>query len=291
MGRQASDVVYEGPDQYGQVHPVESCQLIATKILEMEKEVTKMSTSMKGCLLQAQQRCPELLTNDFKLMFLRCELFDAVNAAARYVLYWNKRVEIFGTELAFQPLTLSAMDAASDDAASDKVAREMGVFNIFEASGRIMAFEVIRRYSLNGTTRKSYLKAFWYFVHTALENEETQKRGIVIINLPDGVNIRKQQDLRMVRMATSLKGVLPLRLSAYHIVNPPSWLALFLPLLTLFLGERLRKRVLIHAGTREEGLERLSVYGLKRQELPREIGGGRTVDMAAFLAERKSAGL
>lgn len=63
------------PDQYGQIHPIETDELIAAKRQEFETELAKISE--KQNVEMAQQRCPELLTDDFKLMFLRCEVFQA----------------------------------------------------------------------------------------------------------------------------------------------------------------------------------------------------------------------
>lgn len=280
MGRPA-DVTFGRPDQYGQVHPIETKELIARKLQEFEKCVEAIQK--KRCLLQAQQRCPELLTADFKLMFLRCDCFDAALAADRYVLYWTKRVSVFG-EQAFQPLTCPL---PSEMSKSDRIAVEIGVFNIYEANGRIMAFEVLRRYDLEGTSRQSFLRAYWYFIHLALRNQETQKRGIVVLNYPQGVNLLKQQDLKMAHMIASLRGAMPMRLSAYHIVDPPGWVSLFLPLLTVLIGKRLRKRVLFHTGTRKNIHESLSRCGLNLNNLPTELGGTRTINMADYLAESK----
>jgi hypothetical protein len=70
----------------GQLHPNETPELIAQKLIEMESEIEKLQrieaanpNTKQNCLQlkQAQQRCPELATADFKLMFLRCEVFNA----------------------------------------------------------------------------------------------------------------------------------------------------------------------------------------------------------------------
>lgn len=71
------------PDVYGQLHPKETPELIAQKLIEMESEIEKLAAdttnAKQNCLQlkQAQERCPELLTDGFKLMFLRCEVFHA----------------------------------------------------------------------------------------------------------------------------------------------------------------------------------------------------------------------
>jgi hypothetical protein len=71
-------------DVYGQLHPKETPELIAQKLIEMEMEIEKLqlaadTNGKQNCLQlqQAQERCPELLTDGFKLMFLRCEVFNA----------------------------------------------------------------------------------------------------------------------------------------------------------------------------------------------------------------------
>jgi hypothetical protein len=73
------------PDLYGQVHPNETPELIAQKQAEFETEIEKLPADTKESLLQAQERCPELLTHDFKLMFLRCEVFNADVSNVTYI--------------------------------------------------------------------------------------------------------------------------------------------------------------------------------------------------------------
>jgi hypothetical protein len=65
------------PDIYGQVHLNETPELIAQKQAEFETEIEKLAAHTKENLRQAEERCPELLTHNFKLMFLRCEVFNA----------------------------------------------------------------------------------------------------------------------------------------------------------------------------------------------------------------------
>ena len=63
------------PDIYGQVHPVETDDLIAEKLVAFDEEVEKLTD--KEFVVQAQEKCPQLLTKEFKLLFLRAEVFNA----------------------------------------------------------------------------------------------------------------------------------------------------------------------------------------------------------------------
>jgi hypothetical protein len=84
------------PDVYGQLHPVETPELLKRKQKEFEEEMEKLSADEKKNILLAHEKCPELVADDFKLMFLRCEVYNADLAAKRYAAYWDKRVELFG---------------------------------------------------------------------------------------------------------------------------------------------------------------------------------------------------
>jgi len=270
----------------GQYHPVESPELIAWKLIGFHIKLASIHSDKKLSVLTAEKHCPELLTDDFKLMFLRCEVFHAHRAALRYVAYWKKRHEIFG-EKAFEPITLATHMRSS----VDKVALANGLFNLFEVNGRIVSFECMHTFCLDQTTRESYLKVLWYLIHVALENIETQKKGIIALNYPRGVDILKQKDLTMVYMFGTLKGVAPIHLSAYHCCHPPKWTKAFLPFVHLILGKRLSQRIVFHSGSDEDVLKCLQRYGFSKEDLPIEVGGEKMLSMTTFYETRRNGGL
>lgn len=71
-------VVLSDPDPlYGQVHPQETPELLVLKLKELEAELQLPTNDKKRHGYdQAVSKCPEQLTNDFKLRFLRCEVFQ-----------------------------------------------------------------------------------------------------------------------------------------------------------------------------------------------------------------------
>jgi hypothetical protein len=72
-------------DAYGQFHPVESDALIALKLEELATHVAALPDEATGALREAQTKCPEQLSDDFKLMFLRSEVFNADVSSSRIV--------------------------------------------------------------------------------------------------------------------------------------------------------------------------------------------------------------
>lgn len=71
------------PDVYGQVHPVETPDLIQSSLaqLQVELEQVLLLDASSTCWKEAQEKCsdhhPSLIDQDFQLKFLRCEVFNA----------------------------------------------------------------------------------------------------------------------------------------------------------------------------------------------------------------------
>lgn len=77
---------------------------IEEQIAALDAEIAKIPEEKKKDLMAAQGK--DLVQQADKIYFLRAEEFDAVLAAERLRQNWETRVELFGDELAFEPLTL-----------------------------------------------------------------------------------------------------------------------------------------------------------------------------------------
>jgi hypothetical protein len=283
-----------GRDVYGQLHPLESRELVQDKLAEFDallKEITeKEENETSKSLLQATEKCPNLLTSDFKLIFLRCELFNADAAVHRYVQYWTRRVTIFGPEKAFQPLTL---DAALSE---DRVALEIGfvrlVPGVTDPQGRAIVYVNPSVQDRTKYTRYSMCRAIWYVLHAALESETAQKHGVILLGDPSGSRL-SQFDRQLAKAAIPcIQGAIPLRVSAFHLCHPPTFISIILPIFKFFLSDRMKKRVQVHIGSTEIVLKNLNErYGIDESIIPEALGGTVKVDHLGWLRQRRAQGL
>jgi hypothetical protein len=209
-------------------------------------------------------------------------------AAQRYAYYWEKRVEIFGHKRAFQPFTLGG--ALKDDTA----ALELGVFQPTgqrDPTGRSILFIDPSRLDHKKYTRESMCRVFWYFLQTALEDLETQKKGIIILAYAHETTFWQLDRQLLTLIAQSLRGCLPVRLSCIHICEPPSFFSIIFPIVKFFITGRLQQRIRVHSGGDWQVQQELLKCGLDKSVLPTQIGGDVTLDLHKWLARRRKSGL
>jgi len=278
------------PDMYGQLHPVETPELIESKLDEFQQELDKLNPEVTQWATEAQEKCQP--SQDFKLQFLRCEVFNADLAAARYASYWKKRVEVFGKEKAFLPMTL-------DQALADpkiQTAFDMGVMTLLEGvqdpSGRALVYFDPSKYDKSKYTVETIIPALWYVLHAALESVTAQQKGVIFIGDPGRAKFSQFDRAVAKELITSLKGALPIRLSAFHLVHPPAFAKIVIPIVKVFMSDRMRKRICIHSGGEEKVLQEFQAkYGITADMLPTTVGGKYQVNHAKWVEKRSSSKL
>jgi len=288
---ESSNSIEAALGRYGQVTPTETPELISTKLKELEISLTDTPKSKKLNYLIALQKCPDQCTDTFKLQHLRCEVFRVQDATKRIIAYWDKRIEIFGEERGFLPLNLEG--ALKGDEKALQIAYLRPTHEKDDA-GRAILFVDPSRMPLDKKTldRKSMGRAFWYYIHAALEDEDVQRKGFVILAYGEKVKFSHyDQPMDKINMS-SIKGCLPVRIAAFHVCHPPTFFSVIFPIMKVFLGERLRKRVKLHTGSHDDVNEILEVkFGVERGKLPTEMGGANVLDHMKWLETRRAAGL
>ena len=159
-----------------------------------------------------------------------------------------------------------------------------------DPSGRSIIFMDSSRQDHKNLTIQSQARAAAYTIMVALEEESTQQRGIVIIFWPYKERWDQPNRQFLSLLASSVKGALPVRLSAIHVCQHKPIFNLLIPLVKFFMGERLRKRLRFHSGSNDQVRTALAPYGLTKNVLPTELGGDVELQQEKWLAARKQAG-
>jgi len=217
----------------------------------------------------AKEKCPSECDDASKLVFLRCEVFNVERAVDRFVKYWSTRIEVFGEERAFLPMTLDG--AMKDDEAAVQM-KYLQVATETDPNGRaILLFDFSKEAC--EVSSESLLRVVWYQVHVALTQESCQKNGVVVYVK----SVDRMSDWRpslSKKIATAGRGTLPVRFAGMHFMHPPKFISLILMVVKPLVGKKLRHRFYAHSGSTCDILDSLSRFGLGTQDkLPVNFGG------------------
>lgn len=210
-------------------------------------------------------------------------------AAKRYAKYWDKRVEHFGPERAFMKISLSEANAGDEETI------DMGVVSLLgtkDPQGRSIVIFDPSKYDKSKYTTASMVRTFWYVIHSALEVEETQKHGMILMADPGRAKL-SQFDREVGKgIIGSISGALPIRLSAVHVVHPPTFFTIVFTFIKLVMPKRLQKRIRVHSGDEQKVLKEFEEkFGLTEDKLPSTIGGSLVLDHHSWIKMRRDSGL
>mmetsp|Transcript_15549 Transcript_15549/g.21241 ORF Transcript_15549/g.21241 Transcript_15549/m.21241 type:complete len:298 (-) Transcript_15549:278-1171(-) len=272
------------PDGYGHEHPIENEEIVREALSLFDKEIKKLPEQDKAGVIKAKDRCPEIVdTEEHKLMFLRSERFVVDLAVRRFVSYWDKRIELFG-EKAFSPLTLSG------PLKDDREALNTGFCRLLpskEETGRSILFFDPALLDDSRYSRDSMLRAIWYIVHVALQDEETQRRGFIFMNNNGNDPKISQFDRVLVsQCAKSVQHELPVLVGALYILHIPKLFSVLLNVVKHALGSSLSKQMKVVSGSDETVLEKLEKHDMRKEHMPKDLGGGHDLDHEAWIQQR-----
>jgi len=242
---------------------------------------------------------PDYITSKkFRIMFLRAERFDIPKTAVRIVKYWDRKVQLFGTDNAFKPLSIL------DFPAQDEVAlwsAGLSLLNARDSVGRALAFCYRKYWDHRPESRDSMVRLLWIILHTAVEdNELVQVNGIVFLMANDMSSQAGTSETCKAAPPTSHFDrslhhwlwhdgqVLPFRCSGIHHFTPQSDLLTFIYNRSglFFMGRNFRLLYRRYNGTTAENMERIEEYGLTSSMVPTELGGDMILDNSAWIQAR-----
>jgi len=174
----------------------------------------------------------------------------------------------------------------------DSIALGLGVMTLLPLSdpvGRSIVYWDPSHLDSTKYPVESMIRAFWYVLHAALEPTSAQQHGIVVIVDPHRCAFSQVADSSLSKLVGgAMSGVLPLRLSGIHIVHPPFFVNMILPVIKAFMPARMQQRIKFHSGTPTEVVEKLnSEYGLPLNSIPYLMGGSLELDHKEWLQSRR----
>jgi len=267
-------------DLYGVEEGIQETEgFIFEKLGELENELRSLPNQAKENYLLAldeeeKQGTNYVNCNKFRLMFLRADRFNVSLAAARIVQFFTEKKNLFGIEKLPRRIIQDDLDDL------DKQALFSGLMYInddLECFSRVVI--VVRRENLRFKKFRNLKRAMFYYLLASIQdNEEGQKRGVVIINysVEDATGFRRfvkkirkhVSDIRKLNQQ-----VLPARLAAYHHCCSNLLDRTFMALRLQFTSVKLRARCQQHYGSHTKCRSLLISYGVEINKLPVRANG------------------
>lgn len=228
---------------------VESC------ISDLEKELGKIRT--KTAFEEARYlNAGYVNSRQFRLLFLRCERFDARKAAKKMVTHFEAKKSLFGSgEVLARGITLSDMTADDTDALE---AGFMQILPTRDAAGRSV-FVIVPGQKKEKSVANA-MRAMWYLFATALHDEECQKKGVVIVVYAIGSSM--VESFETLKRAHSVREGIPKKVVGVHVCYDNLSMRPLVAGVKLFMNRDMRARVRPHRGSHDEVVFELQTYGI-----------------------------
>jgi len=229
---------------------------------------------------------PEYVQDDnFRLAFLRAERFNATAAAQRMVKYWERKVELFGADVAFKSFGSSILDLSKEDLETF-INGGIQVLPERDEFGRTIIFMLLSNF---GNKVDSILRYHWIILHMAIFDpiggEFNQKNGLALTITPGtphpdvGPLLFHERQRLFATFTKDVTTAIPMRPVGCHIFVPYENSHLLLRLTEKYLyglGSVIRMRLNIYIlshDKNEEVYSRLKEYGMGPSVLPKILGG------------------
>lgn len=271
--------------------PDETPELLNQSLMNLQRELDAMPYKPAYDKAQAYARHPDtsetsyVNTLEFRLKFLRCELFDASKAAIRLVKYLDLMIEMYGS------FALQRKIQLTDFSKHELQILRAGYFQMFpfrDRSGRrVMCIVGQMGIQYDPFTR---LKAYFYFWMAASEDLESQRKGVVFLVWPGNfANVRKIPNQRDRALHTKCNDAAPIRVAAVHFCFPNEpFFHLLRSIMAMTMSLTYRLRLKFHVGECLELQYLLKSYGIPTDLMPiTDSGNIKTTHLKQWMRLRK----
>jgi hypothetical protein len=270
----------------------ESPELLRNSFDEFDIELQKLR---QRCV--ALDRCQRLFgersylnTEEVRIMFLRCDLFDCKKAASRMADYAELILEIFGD------FALQRRPYLTDLTDLELRILGAGCYQVLPGRDRAgrrilgnLAFDAPKEYGVLSRLRVSF-----YVIMSVLEDVETQRKGAVAISWWHNVSV---DDFIIRKKVHERINCVPMRLGAYHCCIPSevnssqyskktkssgssggvsSGMAnVIKAMAVLSVGSELRPHLRFHTGSVVECIYALQSFGIHSDQIPVNSSSGK----------------
>jgi hypothetical protein len=239
----------------------ETPEIVELALNKFEDHIKKVPTRKKDAYEKAKYIDPDYVNDrEFRIMFLRSELFDSKKAALKMVKHFTIKRELFGNgEILCRDIRQSDLNE------EDMKTLHSGFFQVLpnrDAAGR--AVVIFAPQQKTYSVPENLMKSVWYMLSNCLKDEETQKKGIVCVIYALGNPVDNLDVLRRVHWA---REGLPKRIvGIHHCHNDDKLKPFFLSVKMYLLNKQLRSRLRPHKGAQSDVMFELQTFGIPVDE-------------------------
>ncbi|CAJ1965311.1 unnamed protein product [Cylindrotheca closterium] len=232
---------------------------------ELERLKHTPSHNREGLAFNTAEAISRNYVNDpfFRIKFLRSEKFDVKKSAARMIKFFDTKMQLFGKEKLCKDITLD--DLNSDDMALLK-SGYLQLLPTRDRSGRValMMFFSERKHKVP----ENVARVVFYLIMTAVEDGETQQRGVTSLSYSDWKFDLKKFDLGTLNVGAVLEKCLPVKTCSHHVCFSQPEFRFIVNTAVYFMHGAARARIKLHWGTHMEVLYELMAFGIPVDSVP-----------------------
>jgi len=262
----------------------ETPHLLEHSLIDFESELHKINPKpaydrAQQLLLESYRESSRCYINEknFRLRFLRCELFDVRKAAKRFIRYLDFIAEVYGEYALQRPI---CMDDFNREEMSFLKKGECQLLPYRDRSGRKIIYDCID----DRVPIHTFLKVIFYLLNACIDSSDTTnndfnnieclRKGLIIVScVPSNSYIastESNKEIQRVRLSSKARvtKIVPIRLACVHMCYPNTQMYRFNGRVFGLVASFLNSRTKIHLGNPVEWRYALRTYGIPTEILP-----------------------